>query len=138
VHKLFNEAPTAPANGAPRLDHDGANRARVRVDGKLFRLDGRRFYVKGFSYGPFAPNSRGEHLPEREQLHADLKLMRALGANTVRFYSAPSAEVLDSLLNYDLRAIVDVPWEKHRCFFEDWSALEGRRPPGHAGCQRGE
>jgi O-antigen biosynthesis protein len=127
VHKLFNEAPTAPANGAPRLDHDGASRARVRVDGKLFRLDGRRFYVKGFSYGPFAPNSLGEHLPESEQLHADLELMRSLGANTVRFYSAPSAEVLDSLLRHDLRAVVDVPWEKHRCFFEDWSALEAAR-----------
>jgi glycosyltransferase involved in cell wall biosynthesis len=122
VHEPVSEAPSAPANGAPLASDGAVNRQRVQVDGKLFRLNGGRFYLKGFSYGPFAPNSEGEHLPERGQLRADLALMRSLGANTVRFYSAPSAGVLDSLLEFDLRAVIDVPWEKHRCFFEDWSA----------------
>ena len=27
---------------------------RVRVDGKFFRLNGQKWYIKGFSYGPFA------------------------------------------------------------------------------------
>jgi glycosyltransferase involved in cell wall biosynthesis len=122
VHEPVSEAPSAPANGAPLASDGAVSRQRVQVDGKLFRLNGGRFYLKGFSYGPFAPNSEGEHLPERGQLRADLALMRSLGANTVRFYSAPSAGVLDSLLEFDLRAVIDVPWEKHRCFFEDWSA----------------
>jgi O-antigen biosynthesis protein len=100
---------------------------RVQVDGKLFRLAGHRFYVKGFSYGPFETNSAGEHLPERDRLRTDLALMRSLGANVVRLYSAPSAGVLDELLEFGVRAIVDAPWEKHRCFFEDWSARQGAR-----------
>ena len=36
---------------------------RVTVDGKFFRLGGRKFYPKGVTYGPFAPNASGEHLP---------------------------------------------------------------------------
>ena len=53
--------------------------------------------------------------------------MRQLGANTVRLYSVPSLETFDELLKHGLRAIIDVPWEKHRCFFEDWTAKESAR-----------
>jgi glycosyltransferase involved in cell wall biosynthesis len=123
VHVPNIEAAKVAANGAPHSAPDSRS-GRVQVNGKHFRLDGRRFYLKGYSYGPFAPNSQGEPLPERDQLRADLEVLRSLGANTLRFYSAPSAEVLDNLLEYDIRAVVDVPWEKHRCFFEDWSARE--------------
>jgi O-antigen biosynthesis protein len=100
---------------------------RVQVDGKLFRQNGRRFYVKGFSYGPFAPNLSGESLPERATLRADLAAIQSLGGNTLRLYSEPSPQVLDDLLEFGIHAIVDIPWEKHRCFFEDWAALEAAR-----------
>src|SRR5262245_59153856 len=85
----------------------------IRVDGKFLRLDGRKFYVKGFCYGPFAQNSNGENLPEREQLFADFAHMRRLGANTIRLYSVPSPAVLDQILEHGLRVFLDVPWEKH-------------------------
>ena len=38
---------------------------RVRRDGKFFRLGSEKFYVKGVTYGPFAPNNHGEPLPDR-------------------------------------------------------------------------
>jgi len=38
---------------------------RVRRDGKFFRLGAEKFYVKGVTYGPFAPNESGEPLPRR-------------------------------------------------------------------------
>jgi O-antigen biosynthesis protein len=101
--------------------------ARIRVGGKFLRLDGDKFYVKGFCYGPFALNSRNEHLPEPSQMASDFRHMRQLGANTIRLYSVPSPETLDQLLNHELRALIDVPWEKHRCFFEDWGAKESAR-----------
>lgn len=100
---------------------------RVVADGKSFCLSGEKFYVRGFSYGPFAPNSHGEQLPEREAMLADFALMRRLGANTVRLYTRPSIGVLDDLLHSGLRVVLDVPWEKHRCFFEDWSARDNAR-----------
>lgn len=101
------------------------NSDRVLVDGKFFRCGSAKMYLKGFSYGPFAKNSRNEFLPEPQQLAADCRHMRQLGANAIRLYTVPSPETLDELLNHGLRVILDVPWEKHRCFWEDWSAKEG-------------
>jgi glycosyltransferase involved in cell wall biosynthesis len=34
---------------------------------------------------------------------------------------------LDEAQEHDLRMLVDVPWEKHRCFFEDWDACQRAR-----------
>jgi glycosyltransferase involved in cell wall biosynthesis len=100
---------------------------RVTVDGKFLRLGRSKFYVKGFCYGPFAKNSLGEFLPEEGQFLHDLALMNRLGANTVRLYSMPSFARLDQFLERDLRVFLDVPWEKHRCIFEDWAAEQSAR-----------
>jgi GT2 family glycosyltransferase len=35
--------------------------------------------------------------------------------------------MLDEALAHDLKVFVDVPWEKHRCFFEDWDAQQQAR-----------
>jgi hypothetical protein len=34
--------------------------SRIYVDGKFFRLNERKWFVKGFTYGPFAPDAAGE------------------------------------------------------------------------------
>lgn len=103
---------------------------RVLLSGKFFRLSGadsKKFYVKGFSYGPFAPNLADEPLPERHQVQRDFAHMRELGANTVRVYFPPPLWLLDEALAHGLYVFIDIPWEKHRCFFEDWYALERAR-----------
>lgn len=100
---------------------------RVRVAGKFFRAGDQKFYVKGFSYGPFAPNGDGEALPERRQVRYDFAHVRRLGGNTVRVYYPPPRWLLDEAQDNDLRVFIDVPWEKHRCFFEDWEAIERAR-----------
>ncbi len=100
---------------------------RVRVGGKFFRTGDEKFYVKGFSYGPFAPNANGEALPEPQQLRDDFAHIRRLGGNTIRVYDPPPQWLLDEAQNHGLRVFIDVPWEKHRCFFEDWEALERAR-----------
>jgi glycosyltransferase involved in cell wall biosynthesis len=101
--------------------------ARVAVSGKFLRDGTEKFYVKGFSYGPFAPNTDGESLPERDRLRADFAHMRTLGANTIRIYFPPPPWLLDEALAASLRVFIDIPWEKHRCFFEDWYAMERAR-----------
>jgi glycosyltransferase involved in cell wall biosynthesis len=125
--KLKSDQRLRDPKAPPREPAAPAGGTRVVVDGKFFRLGSARFYVKGFSYGPFAPNSAGDHLPERKQLRADLAQLRDLGANVIRLYSAPTPQVLDDLLEFGVQSLVDVPWEKHRCFFEDWSARETAR-----------
>jgi hypothetical protein len=108
--------------------HDGFfSTSRVRVDGKFLREERQKFYVKGFCYGPFAENSHGEYLPEPAKMLADLAQMRRLGANTIRLYAVPSPAVLDQVLAQGIRVFLDVPWEKHRCVFEDWTAKESAR-----------
>ncbi|QOV90179.1 glycosyltransferase [Humisphaera borealis] len=45
-----------------------------------------------------------------------------LGANAIRLYHLPPEWLLDLACDAHLRVMVDVPWDKHRCFLEDWSA----------------
>lgn len=99
----------------------------MTVAGKYFRLGSGKFYIKGFSYGPFAPNGDGEHLPEREQVCRDFRHIRGLGANTIRVYFPPPLWLLDEARRQGLFVFIDIPWEKHRCFFEDWEAMERAR-----------
>jgi GT2 family glycosyltransferase len=110
-----------------QLTQSVAPESRVRASGKFFRLGAAKFYIKGFCYGPFEQNSAGEYLPEASRMAGDFRHMHELGANTVRLYTIPSLATLDALLDHGLRAIIDVPWEKHRCFFEDWDAKESAR-----------
>ncbi len=100
---------------------------RVRVAGKFFRVGAAKWFARGFSYGPFPPNRDGEPLPEPARLYADFDHMRALGANLVRLYVPPPRRVLDEALARDLRVMFDLPWEKHRCFLEDRSAMHRAR-----------
>ena len=100
---------------------------RVRTSGKFFRLGREKWFVKGFTYGPFAPNRGGHALPEDARLCSDFARMRHLGANAIRLYFPPPRFLLDTAQEFGLRVLIDVPWEKHRCFFEDWHAMESAR-----------
>src|SRR5689334_136336 len=91
---------------------------RVRVDGKFFRLGEQKFYVKGLTYGPFAPNPQGEYFAGPEQTRADFELIRQLGANVLRVYYVPPKWFLDLALEFGLRVMPDIPWNKHICFLE--------------------
>ena len=92
--------------------------SRVNVDGKFFRLDGKKFYAKGLTYGPFAPNEQKEMFPSREQSARDFLQIRELGANLLRVYYAPPRWFLDLAAEHQLKVLVDVPWPKHLCFLE--------------------
>ncbi|HEX7861665.1 MAG TPA: glycosyltransferase [Verrucomicrobiae bacterium] len=91
---------------------------RVRVDGKFFRLGEGKFYVKGVTYGPFAPNANGEFFASIEQTIRDFQQLTELGANVIRVYYTPPKWFLDLALSHGLRVLVDVPWNKHLCFLD--------------------
>lgn len=100
---------------------------RVVVDGKFFRLKGRKFYVRGVTYGPFAPNAAGEMFPEPEQTARDFAQIVELGANVLRLYYAPPRWVLDLAEKYGLKVLVDIPWPKHLCFMDSVAAQDEAR-----------
>src|SRR5687767_7322714 len=91
---------------------------RVRLDGKAFTRDGRRFQVCGVTYGPFAPNGADEPFPAEDQARADFAHMRAIGVNSVRTYHLPPDWFLRLADDEGMAVFIDIPWAKHTCFLE--------------------
>ena len=77
-----------------------------------------RFFARGVSYGPFAPNSRGERYPEPDRVAADFILMRELGANVVRTYVPPPPWIFEQAVTHGLRLMVGMPWPFHMAFLD--------------------
>jgi len=101
--------------------------SRVTVDGKFFRLGRAKFYLKGVTYGPFAPDEFGETFGNHEQVANDLTLIRELGANVLRVYYRPPHWFLDLAHLHGLKVLVDIPWPKHLCFLDsDEAQAEAR------------
>ena len=108
-------------------DRAGRGSERVRVDGKFLRRGTAKFWVKGVTYGPFAQNAAGFQLPESPQVEADFRLLRELGANTLRLYHVPPRTFLDQAQAHGLHVLVDVPWSKHRTFLDNRADRETGR-----------
>lgn len=88
--------------------------AHVVTEGKFLKLaDGTPHFMRGISYGPFKPNSRGEPFPEDERLASDLRHIASLGFNTVRLYELPTPGVLREVETLGLRLVVGIPWTEH-------------------------
>ncbi len=93
-------------------------RSRVSVSGKFFRLDGQKFYAKGVSYGPFAPNGHGGAFASPEVTARDFQLARDLGVNLLRIYHVPPPWFLALAQDYGLKLLVDIPWDKQTCVLD--------------------
>ena len=84
-----------------------------------YLLDGaQKFYIRGVSYGPFAPNSRGERYPEPERAAADFDLMSRLGANLIRLYVPPPSWMVEEAQKAGLRMMIGIPWPFHMAFLD--------------------
>jgi glycosyltransferase involved in cell wall biosynthesis len=92
---------------------------RVRRDGKFFRLGSEKFYVKGVTYGPFAPDGLGRPFPTREQVRKDFEQIRELGANCLRIYHVPPKWFMDLAEECGLKIFLDVAWAKNLNFIDD-------------------
>ena len=91
---------------------------RPLVDGNFLKVDETRFYIKGTTYGNFAPDDRGFQFPDLEIVDDDFRLMTQAGINTVRTYTVPSTEILDLALLYNLKIMIGLPWEQHMTFLD--------------------
>lgn len=93
--------------------------SRPRVNGKFIEVDGRRFLVKGVSYGTFAPDEHGIQFPPLPQVARDFELMAGAGINTLRTYTVPPESILDEAFRHGLRVMVGLPWAQHLAFLDD-------------------
>jgi GT2 family glycosyltransferase len=92
---------------------------RVRRDGKFLAAGEERLFVKGVSYGTFAPDARGEQFPAQARITADFAAMASHGVNTVRTYTVPGRRVLDEAARAGLKVMAGVPWAQHVAFLDD-------------------
>jgi len=90
-----------------------------RVNGKFLAVEGRRFLVKGVSYGTFAPDADGVQFPCAARVAQDFALMVDAGINTVRTYTAPPMHLLDEAALHGLRLMIGLPWSQHIAFLDD-------------------
>ncbi|BCX48824.1 hypothetical protein HAHE_27320 [Haloferula helveola] len=92
-----------------------AGSSRPEVDGKFLSVDGKRFWIKGVTYGSFGLNSAGEPYPEFGKLKDDFARMADAGINTVRLYNAPSQRIADAAFDVGLKLIPEVGWGPRFC-----------------------
>jgi GT2 family glycosyltransferase len=92
---------------------------RVTAAGKLFIRNGAAFYLRGVTYGTFAPDENGDQFPSREQAAADFRAIAANGFNTVRTYTCPPRWLLDEAAASGLLLLAGMAWTQHVAFLDD-------------------
>src|SRR5215467_2409018 len=92
---------------------------RIIAAGKLLTQSGRPFYMRGVTYGTFAPDENGDQFPPQDRALADFRSIAANGFNTVRCYTMPPIRVLDAALECSLNILAGVSWEQHIAFLDD-------------------
>jgi GT2 family glycosyltransferase len=97
------------------------------VSGKFLDVDGRRFLIKGVTYGTFAPDAEGTQFPPLKQIDRDFGLMAEAGINTVRVYTVPDPSLLDAALRHGLKVMIGVPWTQHVAFLGDRALVRSIR-----------
>jgi GT2 family glycosyltransferase len=103
-----------PATGTtPSATH------RPRVGGKFLFVGDDKLYVRGVTYGAFAPDAHGVDYPERSQVALDFAAMAASGMNAVRTYTVPPGWLLDVAAEHRLWVMVGLAWEQHVAFLDD-------------------
>ena len=114
---------------------------RPEVRGKFIFAGGKKFFIRGVTYGPFTPTADGCLYHDRETVSADFAEIALLGANAVRTYTVPPRWLLDVAAEHGLRVMVGFGWEQHITFLDEAkrrNAIEKqvregvRRCTGHA------
>lgn len=83
---------------------------RVRTRAKFFFEGDRKFFLKGVTYGTFAPDAEGFYVGPPEKARRDLAMMKAIGINGVRIYHAPPKWFLDLAHENGIRVMVTLWW----------------------------
>jgi GT2 family glycosyltransferase len=98
--------------------------APIHIDGKFLATGGARFWVRGITYGAFAPDAEGREYTNDSQIDRDFAQMAALGFNTVRIpHTLPPRSLLDIAQHHGLRVIAGLSAEQGAGYL-----LDGRLP----------
>jgi GT2 family glycosyltransferase len=128
------ESTVIPTHGASHSTPPIVSRPVVR--GKFLFADGHKLYIKGVTYGTFAPTANGEEY-DRDKVRTDFGMMASHGINAVRVYTVPPRWLLDAAQQHGLRVVVGLPWEQHVTFLDNRNlrrSIENRVREGVGSC----
>jgi GT2 family glycosyltransferase len=108
----------SPASGDPGAFAAPGPVQRPEVRGKFFRVGGDKLYLRGVTYGPFAPGRDGQPY-DRGRTREDFAQMARAGINTVRLYTPPPVWLLDAAAAERLHVMAGLAWEQHVTFLDD-------------------
>ena len=94
------------------------SRERVSLRGRYFFQNNQKYFLKGVTYGPFAPTQAGVPFPDSDVVETDFAVMTELGVNCIRTFTPPPKWLLDLAYSYDLKVIVGIPWAQHISFLD--------------------
>ncbi|HLY58531.1 MAG TPA: glycosyltransferase [Stellaceae bacterium] len=114
------EAPAAPTPARPKL-------LPVTVEGKFLFAGNEKLFLKGVTYGPFAPGGDLAQFPAPSRVAQDFALMAESGVNTVRVFTVPPGWLLDLAGERGLRVLAGIPWAQHITFLADRKTARGIR-----------
>jgi len=87
---------------------------RPRVGGKFLFVGTEKLYVRGVTYGAFAPDARGNEYHDLATVERDFAQMAANGINTVRIpHTMPPRPLLDIAARHGLRVMVGLSAEQY-------------------------
>ena len=85
----------------------------IRVRAKFFFEGEKKWFIKGVTYGPFAPDAAGDFVGDPEKARRDFALMQEMGINLLRIYHVPPRWFLDLAREHRLRVLISIPWAEH-------------------------
>ena len=85
----------------------------IRVRAKFFFEGEKKWFIKGVTYGPFAPDAEGHFVGDPAKARRDFTLMQAVGLNLLRIYHIPPGWFLDLAREFRLRVLISIPWAEH-------------------------
>ena len=91
----------------------------IRVHAKFFFEGKKKWFIKGVTYGPFAPDAAGDFVGTPEKARRDFTLMQEIGVNLLRIYHIPPRWFLDLAREFGLRVLISIPWAEHIEFLND-------------------
>jgi GT2 family glycosyltransferase len=111
-------APVQCAASPGRAVSGGGTYHRARAHGKFLYVGNEKLYVRGVTYGPFAPGQDECEYGTRASVSDDFTKMHHCGLNAVRVYSPPPVWLLDAAHEAGLHVMVGLPWQQHVTFLE--------------------
>ena len=123
VNKQTNDDPRRESadNLTTNFPHSTSVSAKNRpyIHGKFIFAGDEKLYLRGVTYGTFAPTQENSSEYDPVNVARDFALMTENGINTVRVYTVPPLWLLDEAQRCGLRVMVGLPWEQHVAFLDN-------------------